>query len=360
MTSAAPMKDAKDLIRGRRLVVTGAVGSLGPALVRRLLACEPEEIRLFDNNESELHYLAEAYASSNIPVHPYLGDVRDGQKLRECFSGTHIVFHAAALKHVPLCERHPMEAVQTNIFGVQNVIASAIDTGVERIIQTSSDKAVNPTSVMGASKLMAEKLVNAANVGARRNGQVFASIRFGNVLGSRGSVVPIFAEQIRRGGPVTLTDPDMTRFVMTPEEAVQLIVDATALAVGGDVLICKMLVVRIADLAAVMVEELAPSLGRNPKDIEIRVVGPRPGEKMYEELMNSEETRRSVELERHFAILPALFDIYGVQLTYPNIQSQGRTVPYTSDSEKPMDRAALRSYLREFGIIERWVKQCAS
>ena len=174
-------------------------------------------------------------------------------------AGINLVFHTAAFKHVILCERSPFEAVQTNIIGIQNIIQAAIANQVARLIFTSSDKAVNPTNVMGTSKLMGERLMTAANGNACGNCQIFASTRFGNVLGSRGSVIPIFREQIKMGGPVTLTDPEMTRFIMSIKQAVQLVIDSAFLAQGGEVFVTKMPVIRIQDLAEVMINELAPN-----------------------------------------------------------------------------------------------------
>ncbi|MGB8274934.1 MAG: SDR family NAD(P)-dependent oxidoreductase [Alphaproteobacteria bacterium] len=339
-----------DTIKGKTVLVTGAAGTIGRALVERLGGLGAAEIRALDNNESELFLLAESHDGGNVV--PELGDIRDRDRLARSFEGVDVVLHAGAVKHVSLCERNPLEAVQTNILGVQNVIQAAIAARVKLVLYTSSDKAVNPTNVMGASKLMGEQLMNAANLAANANGSVFTSTRFGNVLGSRGSVMPLFREQIRRGGPVTLTDPAMTRFVMTTGEAVDLVLEAAALARGGEVFITKMAVIRIEDLAHIMVEELAPAFGRDPARIEIRIIGPRPGEKLFEELMNSEETRRSVELKRHFAVLPAFRDLYErIEYAYPGTVAAKVDRPYQSCNETPMAREALRGYLRAAGLL---------
>jgi FlaA1/EpsC-like NDP-sugar epimerase len=209
-----------------------------------------------------------------------------------------------------LCEESPFAAIHTNILGTQNIIDAAMNAGVERLLLTSSDKAVNPTNVMGTSKLMAERLVTAANARARGNDQIFVSTRFGNVLGSRGSVIPLFLHQIRMGGPVTLTSSQMTRFIMTMEEAVNLVMDSLFLARGGEVFVTKMPVIRIRDLAEVMIEELAAEYGYRPSDIRIDVIGPRPGEKMYEELISEEEIQRSIELPKYFVIRPAILPTF--------------------------------------------------
>ena len=281
-----------------------------------------------------------------------MADVRDSDALRRHMRGIDIVFHAAALKHVVVCERSPDDAVQTNIHGVQNVIRVATECGVERVVFTSSDKAVNPTNVMGTSKLMGERLMTAANSTTRGRGPIFTSTRFGNVLGSNGSVVPVFKQQIAKGGPVTLTDERMTRFVMSIQEAVRLVIDSACLARGGEVFITKMPVVRIRDLAEVMIQELAPLYGHRPEEIEITEIGVKPGEKLYEELMSQEETRRAVELPAYFAVLPAFRGLYkSIDYNYPQMLSTKVDNPYVSADEPPMEINELRKFLRHNGLL---------
>jgi FlaA1/EpsC-like NDP-sugar epimerase len=212
---------------------------------------------------------------------------------------------------------------------------------------------------MGTSKLMGERIMTAANSNLRGNGPVFASTRFGNVLGSRGSVIPIFREQIRKGGPVTLTDPDMTRFVMSIAEAVRLVADSACMARGGEVFITKMPVIRIVDLAQVMIEELAPSFGFDPDQIGIQTIGAKPGEKMYEELMNDEETRRSLELPLYFVVLPAWKGLYKkMDYTYTDIVSDTVTNPYNSRNEAPLSKDQLRLFLLENDLIQIEDPEC--
>ena len=277
-----------------------------------------------------------------------LADICDPHALPALMEGVDVVIHAAALKHVALCERSPRAAIQTNIVGTQNIVQAALAAGVGRLLFTSSDKAVNPTSVMGTSKLMAERLVTAANMQTRYGRTVLASSRFGNVLGSSGSVIPLFKKQIADGGPVTLTHPSMTRFIMTLSDAVSLVMDAVFLAKGGEVFVTKMPVCRIEDLAGVMVEEYAPRCGRAPRDIEIRVIGPKVGEKFYEELMNEEEVRRVVELDDHFVVVPALRSSHGqAEYRYSGMVAEGVRDAYNSLNVEPMSYATLRAYLRD-------------
>lgn len=344
----------KSMFEGKSILVTGACGTIGSELILQLLTkpeYAPAEIVGIDNNESQLFFLDQQYLKDDR-ANFFVADIRDRDELTRKMVGIDIVFHCAALKHVILCERSPEQAVQTNIQGVQNVIAAAQANGVEKAIFTSSDKAVNPTNVMGTSKLMGERLMTAANSNKRGKGPIFASTRFGNVLGSNGSVIPIFHNQITKGGPITLTHRDMTRFVMSIEESVRLVIDSAMLAKGGEVFITKMPVVRIDDLARAMIEELASRYGHMPRDIQITEIGTKPGEKLYEELMSPEETRRAVELKKYFTVLPAFRGIYhDIQYDYPD---QVRTTvdnPYVSAEEQPLSIEQIQTLLREYKLL---------
>jgi FlaA1/EpsC-like NDP-sugar epimerase len=340
-------------LKAQRILVTGACGTIGRELIRQLLEkFEVRELVALDNNESALFFLEEEF-SKHAQAAFFLADVRDRDKLSRRMKGIDVVFHAAAFKHIAFCERSPFEAVQTNILGVQNVIYAAVENGVKRVIFTSSDKAVNPTNVMGTSKLMGERLITAANCNLRGEGPSFTSTRFGNVLGSRGSVIPVFREQIRRGGPLTLTDPSMTRFIMSITEAVQLLIDSSRLACGGEVFVTKMPAVRIQDLAEIMIQELAPVYGLRVEDIRLKTVGVKPGEKMYEELINIEETRRSWELTRYFVVLPAFTEMYRkIVFEYADIQSKEVTKAYHSGNETPLSKTQLAAFLKENGLLQ--------
>jgi FlaA1/EpsC-like NDP-sugar epimerase len=338
--------------KDKRILITGICGTVGRELLRQLLTYGPKEIIGLDNNETELFFLDQVYQDFNH-VHVYLGDVRDRDKLTFMMRGVDIVLHAAALKHVILCEKAPNDAVQTNIQGVQNVIHAAVTNQVARVLFTSSDKAVNPTNVMGTSKLMGERLMTAANAFGRSNGPIFASTRFGNVLGSRGSVIPVFKKQILSGGPVTLTDPRMTRFIMTLREAVRLVIDSTFLAKGGEVFITKMPIIHIADLAAVMVAILAPQAGFDPREIVVKEIGSKPGEKLYEELMSLEETRRTFELPEYFAVLPAFKSVYqDIDYHYADMVTDKVDHPYNSAVEPAMTAVDLERYVIKHKLLE--------
>ncbi len=334
-------------LKGSRVLLTGACGTIGRELLRQLLSeHELGEVVAIDNNESELFFLEQNFCR-HTNARYVLADIRDGDKINRVMEGVDVVFHAAALKHVILCERSPFEAVQTNIVGVKNVIQAALNHKVERVIFTSSDKAVNPTSVMGTSKLMGERLMTAANSNLRRGGTIFASTRFGNVLGSRGSVIAIFREQIKQGRSVTITDERMTRFIMNIRQAARLVIDAGLLCRGGEVFITKMSVMRITDLAPVMIQELAPLAGRDPDQVKVEVIGMKPGEKLHEELMSEEETRRALELRNYYVVLPAFRSLYReIKYEYPGVVNSQVSKAYNSGQETPLDRQALVEFLR--------------
>ena len=344
------------VLKNKRILVTGACGTVGSELIRQLLTSEqysPEEVIGIDNNESQLFFLDQTWLDDSR-ARFFVADIRDKDELCRRMDGIDVVFHAAAYKHVILCERSPDQAVQTNILGVQNVIAAARESQVERVIFTSSDKAVNPTNVMGTSKLMGERLMTAANSSKRGAGPIFASTRFGNVLGSNGSVIPIFHNQIAGGGPVTLTERDMTRFVMSIEEAVSLVISSAEVAQGGEVFITKMPVVRIEDLATAMIERLAPQYGFDPGNIVISEIGAKPGEKMYEELMSDEETRRSVELKDYFSVLPAFRGIYkDIAYDYQGIVSDLVDNAYVSADEDALSVQDVIKFLEDAGLVQK-------
>lgn len=336
----------------KSILLTGACGTIGRELVRQLLEeYGVAELVAIDNNESELYSLEHRF-SKHAQASFYLADVRDRDKLCKKMKGIDIVFHTAALKHITLCERSPFEAVQTNILGVQNIIYAAIEENVERVIFTSSDKAVNPTNVMGTSKLMGERLMTAANSTLRGDAPIFASTRFGNVMGSRGSVIPVFFDQIRQGGPVTLTDPEMTRFIMSIQQAVKLVIDSASYACGGEVFITKMPVIRIQDLAEVMIRELSPTFNLSSEAVRIDIIGVKAGEKMYEELMNLEETRRAWELADYFVVLPAFTRLYqSINYAYPDVVSKTITRPYHSANEPKLTKGQLAEFLKYNNLL---------
>lgn len=335
-------------MKNKRILITGVCGTVGSELIKALLQnpeYQPSSVVGIDNNESELFFIDQLHLN-NTKASFYLADIRDRDVLIKFMQDIDIVFHTAALKHVILCERSPYEAVQTNIIGCQNIVLAAEVNNVEKVVFTSSDKAVNPTNVMGTSKLMGERLMTAANRSPRKSKTIFVSTRFGNVLGSNGSVIPIFKQQIKNGGPITLTDPEMTRFVMTVEESVRLVINSAKQAQGGEVFITKMPVLNILDMAKVMIELLAEQYGHKKENIEIKLIGSKLGEKLYEELMSDEETRRAVELEQYFSVLPAFRGFHkNVEYKYDDLVNEVVDDPYVSSEAKMMTHDEIKEFL---------------
>jgi FlaA1/EpsC-like NDP-sugar epimerase len=298
----------RSFLSSKTVLVTGAGGSIGSEIVRQLTHFSPRRLIAFDIDETEVFNLLHSLQGRpplNAPIIPYIGDVRDPAGLRRLFEDhrPQIVFHAAAYKHVPLMEAFPMEAVRTNIFGTRLLAETARSLGAERFINISTDKAVNPTSIMGATKRMAEIICSSLNAAGPTR---FISVRFGNVLASRGSVVPIFLDQIRNGGPVTVTDPEVKRYFMTIPEAVALVFQASAMGQGGEVFVLDMgQPVKILQLAEdlIRLNHLEPY-----RDIKIVFTGMRPGEKLFEELLTAEEgtsstTHNKVFIARNITVM---------------------------------------------------------
>jgi FlaA1/EpsC-like NDP-sugar epimerase len=278
------LEEVAATLSGRRVLVTGAGGSIGSELVRQILRFEPEALLALDHDETHLHEGVQSWIDVGGVLQPVLCDIRDRTRVLRVFEHYHpeIVFHAAAHKHVPVLEFSPEEAVKTNILATKYLLDGSMRVGVDRFVLISTDKAADPVSVMGASKRIAEMLVQDA--AARGETGIYSAVRFGNVLGSRGSVVPTFVHQIKKGGPVTVTDPEMTRYFMTTGEAVELVLQAAAITQGGDVLVLDMgEPVRIVDLANRLIRLAGLVPGR---DIKVQFTGVRPGEKLHEVLSN--------------------------------------------------------------------------
>ena len=286
--------------KGKKILVTGGSGSIGRKIVSELLNYDVDVVRVLDNNETALFDLEQDLDSPKIRV--FVGDIKDFKRLQRAFKDVDIIFHAAAYKHVPLCEYNPMDAVETNVGGTQNIIDAAIFCNVEKVILISTDKAVNPVNVMGATKLLAERLMISSNAYSGADGTKFSCVRFGNVLNSRGSVIPVFKKQIKKGGPITITDEEMTRFIMHIHEAAKLILDAGRITEGGEIFILKMPAVKVTDLAEAMIEYYAPKYGYNKDDFDVKIIGRRIGEKLHEDLMTPNEIEYAEETDDLFII----------------------------------------------------------
>ncbi len=307
---------------GKVVLVTGGTGSFGRKFVEYVLKHHrPRKLIIFSRDELKQHEMRAVFPDSgDSPIRYFLGDVRDRERLYRAFTGVDIIVHAAALKQVPACEYNPFEAVQTNILGGKNVIDAAIDRGVRKVLAISTDKAVNPVNLYGATKLCAEKIFVQANSYAGREGCRFSCARYGNVVGSRGSVVPVFVEQ-RKTGVLTITDERMTRFWITLDQGVAFVTRCIEEMIGGEVFVPKIPSMRLTDLA----KAIGP-------ECRLNITGIRPGEKLHEVLVSEDEARHAIETESMFVIQPAFpwWDVASWQGTSPIAEG----FSYTSDKNR--------------------------
>ena len=280
------------MFKNKTLLITGGTGSFGNAVLRKFLSTNIKEIRIFSRDELKQDNMRKKYDNKKLKF--YIGDVRDKNSINDAMRGVDYVFHAAALKQVPSCEFYPMQAVKTNIVGTENVLNSAISFGVEKIIALSTDKAVYPINAMGISKAMMERVVVSA--GRNVNNTVIACTRYGNVMASRGSVIPLFIDQIKQGKPITITDPKMTRFVMSLDDAVDLVLFAFENAKSWDIFVQK--------APAATVELLADSIKKilGVPNYEVKIIGTRHGEKLYETLLTKEEMVKAIDMKKYYRI----------------------------------------------------------
>jgi UDP-N-acetylglucosamine 4,6-dehydratase/5-epimerase len=324
------------MLKGRTLLITGGTGSFGNAVLQRFLKTDVKEIRIFSRDEKKQDDMRQFYNDSKIKY--YIGDVRDRHSIDSAMPGVDYIFHAAALKQVPSCEFFPMEAVRTNVIGCENVLDSAIAFGVKKVIVLSTDKAVYPINAMGLSKALSEKVMVAKSRNLNGRGTVLCGTRYGNVMASRGSVIPLFIEQIRSGKPVTITDPEMTRFMMTLEDAVDLVLFAFQNGNNGDIFVQKSPASTIHDLA-VAIKELYKA------DNEIRIIGTRHGEKLFETLVNREEMTKASETGNYFCIPADTRDLnYGKFFT-EGMSDYSSVQEYTSHNTERLDIKGIKDLL---------------
>ncbi len=323
------------MFENKNILVIGGTGTIGQALVSRLVFQKPKVVRIFSRDEFKQHQMQQKLEGfRNIRF--LLGDVRDRERLYKAMHRIDVVFDLAALKHVPACEYNPFEAVKTNVLGTQNVIECSIENKVKRVIYASSDKAVSPTNTMGATKLLAERLIASADYWKGGKTPIFAAVRFGNVVNSRGSVVPLWEEQILNRREITVTDPDMTRFMISIDSAVDLTLKACETAKGGEIFVLKMPVVRLGDFAEAVIEKVCIKAGIPVSEVNIRIIGLRPGEKMYEELMTKDEAQYAVEYEDMYVLQP-------LEKCTGNLNKSPKK--YRSDEQKPMDKESILKQL---------------
>jgi UDP-glucose 4-epimerase len=334
------------LFKDKTLLITGGTGSFGNAVLRRFLHSDLSEIRIFSRDEKKQDDMRKKYNSPKLKF--YIGDVRDYQSVLNVVRGVNFIYHAAALKQVPSCEFHPLEAVKTNVLGTENVLEAAITCGIERVVVLSTDKAVYPINAMGISKAMMEKVV----VAKSRNSinTVINVTRYGNVMCSRGSVIPLFTQQIRAGEPITITDPAMTRFMMTLDDAVNLVIYAFENGKPGDIFVQKAPAATIETLAYALTDLLG-----KPKHV-VRVIGTRHGEKLYEALLSREEMVAAEDLGAYYRVPPDLRDLnYGKFLEQGEVKISEAT-DYNSHNTVRLDVPGMQALLMRLHFMQATVR----
>jgi UDP-N-acetylglucosamine 4,6-dehydratase len=333
------------MFANKTLLITGGTGSFGNAVLRRFLNSDLREIRIFSRDEKKQDDMRKRYSSSKLKF--YIGDVRDPRSVGAAMRGVDYCFHAAALKQVPSCEFHPMEAVRTNVLGTENVLREAIEAGVRRVVCLSTDKAVYPINAMGISKAMMEKVMVAMSRNLEGSGTVICGTRYGNVMASRGSVIPLFVDQVRADKPITLTDPAMTRFMMTLDDAVELVLYAFEHGANGDIFVQKAPAATVQVLAQAILDLM------QRQDHEIRVIGTRHGEKLYEALLSREERAAAQDLGGYFRVPPD-----GRDLNYGKFFDQGEpqislAEDYNSHNTERLDATGMKSLLLKLDFMRR-------
>ena len=331
-----------NLIRKKRILVTGGTGSLGTMIIRELLNYGPKEIIVFSRDEVKQGSMRLEYLKEKR-LRFILGDVRDYRSVREAVRGVNIIIHAAALKWITEVEYNVWEGVKTNVLGAQNIIEAARDENVEKVVALSTDKAVEPINAYGMSKALQERLITTANLYDNNAKTIFVSTRYGNVLGSRGSVVPLFKSLLNNSKPITITDPNMTRFIITLKESIELVFTALRDGVGGEVFVRKMPAHSIADLADVM------SKAFSKNESKIKTIGIRPGEKIHETLVSVSESNRTVEMGSYYVILPQI-EIAAVTRKYKKKPRLSR-FHYSSDTTNQLNKKELLKLLKK----ESWL-----
>jgi UDP-N-acetylglucosamine 4,6-dehydratase/5-epimerase len=328
------------ILKNKNILVTGGSGSIGQSIVKKALEDGAKFVKVFSNDENGLYEMDQIFTNKKIEY--VIGDIRNYETVNSIVKGIDIIFHTAALKHVDRCELNPFETVAVNIIGTNNIVKAAVNENVKKVISISSDKAVNPVGVMGATKLLGEKLLSAEAFHNKSN-TVFASVRFGNVFHTRGSILPKIENQIKKGGPITLTDKRMKRFFMTKNDAIKLIVNATSLAKGGEIFILKMPLLYLNDLFEVMKKILAPKYGFNPTQIKTDIIGIKPGEKLTEYLLTDFEMEHVLETNDFF-ILPSLFNPSS-KILYPGSKKPINLNTFF-DKIKPIDLKEISKMLK--------------
>lgn len=338
-------RDSNMFFRDKQVLIIGGTGTIGRRIVQSVLSENPRMIKVLSRDEYKQYQLQHEMANiDNLRF--MIGDVRDYDRLVAAMQDIDYVFHLASMKHVSLCEANPFEAVQSNVQGTNNVIKAALAQKVKKVVFTSTDKAIAPTNTYGATKLIAERLFASVEQSGKKGTTVFSCVRFGNVMGSRGSVIPLFKEQIEKNKRVQITHQEMTRFMMTLSQAADLTIQALKEAKGGEIFVLKMPVVKLTDLVTILIEETCKKLKIAKEAVIVDIIGPRPGEKMYEELMTEDESKHALELSDMY-IIPGKISNVGL---YKNTK-KAKIGTYSSAEQQPITLEQLQALLTKEGLI---------
>jgi UDP-glucose 4-epimerase len=335
------------MFKDKTLLITGGTGSFGNAVLRRFLNSDIGEIRIFSRDEKKQDDMRNLYSNDKIKF--YVGDVRQPESTLNAMSGVDYVFHAAALKQVPSCEFFPLEAVRTNIIGTENILEAAVSCGVEKVICLSTDKAVYPINAMGMSKALMEKLAVSKARSPGKHETTICVTRYGNVMCSRGSVIPLFINQIKQGKELTVTDPDMTRFMMSLDDAIDLVLFAFNMATGGELFVQKSPACTIADLASAVAEIFGSKKG-------LRVIGTRHGEKIYESLLTREEMSKAVDAGDYFVVPIDARDLNYASYYDSGIATKAQVEDYTSHNTRRLSISEVEELLLSLDYVQEALK----
>lgn len=346
--------DFSTIFEDKIILVTGGTGSIGSEIVNQLLKYNPKIIRIFSNSENELWETKLRFTNSISKLRFLLGDIRNLKRVIRAAENADYIFNAAAIKHVPISEYNPIETVNVNILGLDNVIEAALQCNIKKVIHISTDKAVNPTTVMGATKMVGERLCTSRNLAKGGHSTIISCVRFGNVLGSRGSIIPLIKNQLNEGDSVTLTHIDMKRFFLSISQAVDLVLKATSIAQGSEIFVLKMPTISIKDLIEVIIEEYCPIIGKDPALIKINSVGPRAGEKLNEELISPVEYPYCYETDDLYIISPNTDFGQEITLNYDKIGKKiddSNNFHYSTEFITPLTKQEIKDFIKEFELI---------
>ena len=340
--------------KNKVILVIGGTGSIGSEIVHQLLKYNPKTIRIFSNSENELWETKLKFREYSKNLRFLLGDIRNLERVNRAIEEVDYVFNAAAIKHVSFSEYNPMEAIDVNIHGLDNIIKSCFNCNVKKLIHISTDKAVLPTTVMGATKMLGERLCISREMAKGTKSTIISCVRFGNVLGSRGSIIPLIKEQIRNGSSVTLTNEKMRRFFMSIYDAGKLVLKSMMVAQGGEIFVLKMRTVIIKDLIEVLIDECAPIINKDPNSIKIETIGIRLGEKLDEKLISNVEFLSCYEIDDMYIIYPQIgfeYDERSYEMANNRKKVELDNFYYSTKSQKPLSKPEVREILRINNLI---------